>query len=121
MYTHTAVCTHRVVEVDLLYMCTQPRRVCTAVRTGAVDLLYSSTKFSRNRPASFAGMSRMSRMHVTGHIRGPGRSICVLARGRGGWVVWGTINPSPSTDRQYIDFNRVFLYKPVLMQPVLGA
>jgi hypothetical protein len=26
-------------------------------------------------------------------------------------VVLGTMNPSPSTDRQYIDFNMVFEYK----------
>ena len=30
---------------------------------------------------------------------------------RGGLVVCGTMNPSTSADRQYIDFNRVFLYK----------
>ena len=37
--------------------------------------------------------------------------LCVLHGGRGGWVVGGTMNPSPSTDRQYRDFNKVFLYK----------
>jgi hypothetical protein len=31
------------------------------------------------------------------------------------------MNPSPSTDRQHIDFNRFFYTKPVLMQPVLGT
>ena len=36
--------------------------------------------------------------------------------GVGGWS-GGTINPSPSTDRQYIDFNNVFLLK----GPVLGT
>ena len=42
--------------------------------------------------------------------RGP-HDLCFLARGRGGWVVCETMNPSPSTYRQYIDFNRVFPYK----------
>ena len=44
--------------------------------------------------------------------------LCRLARGGGGWVVSGTMNPSPSTDRQYIDFGAFFNIKPVLM-PVL--
>ena len=26
-------------------------------------------------------------------------------------MVWGTMNPSPSMDRQYRDFNTVFVYK----------
>ena len=45
------------------------------------------------------------------------------ARGKakGGWAVYGTMNPTPSTYRQYIDFNTVFYVKPVLMWPVLGA
>jgi hypothetical protein len=30
------------------------------------------------------------------------------------------MNPSPSTDRQYINFNVVFYIKSVLMQPVLN-
>ena len=36
-------------------------------------------------------------------------------------MVLGTMNPSPSTDRQYVDFNRVFYIKPVRIQPVLGT
>jgi hypothetical protein len=34
-----------------------------------------------------------------------------LHGGRCGWVVCRTMNQSPSTDLQYRDFNRVFLYK----------
>jgi hypothetical protein len=45
----------------------------------------------------------------------------VVTGGRGGWVVGGTMNPSPSTDRQYRDFIRVNFIKPVLIQPVLGT
>jgi hypothetical protein len=43
--------------------------------------------------------------------RSPGgpHDLCFLTRW--GWVIWGTMNPSPSTDRRYIDFNMVFSYK----------
>ena len=34
--------------------------------------------------------------------------LCFLHGCRGGWE---TMDPSPPTDRQYIDFNSVFLYK----------
>ena len=54
---------------------------------------------------------RMGCMYVCSCAAGDPHFLCVLAGGRGGWVVWGTMNPSPSTDRQYIDFNRVFQYK----------
>jgi hypothetical protein len=37
--------------------------------------------------------------------------LCHLARGRSAWLVCGTMNPSPSTDYQYIYFKRVFLYR----------
>ena len=45
--------------------------------------------------------------------QGPARFLFSTRRhgGRGGWVVGGTMNPSPSTDRQYINFDRVFRYK----------
>ena len=36
-------------------------------------------------------------------------------------MVWGTMHLSPSTDRQYIDFNRVFLYTVGTYEPVLGT
>jgi hypothetical protein len=57
-------------------------------------------------------------------LEGPARSKdpCFLHRGRGGGVVGGTMNPSPSADRQYRDFNMVLLnIKPVRMRPVLGT
>ena len=56
--------------------------------------------------------------------------LCFQPLGRGGWVVWGIVNPSPSTDREYIDFNRVFQYKAgtyatgtkyLIKGPVLGT
>ena len=37
--------------------------------------------------------------------------LCHFARGRSAWVVCGAMSPFPSTDREYRDFNRVFLYK----------
>ena len=36
-------------------------------------------------------------------------------------MVWGTMHLSPSTDRQYIDFNRVFLCTVGTYEPVLGT
>ena len=36
---------------------------------------------------------------------------CKMTGCWGGWVVWGTMNPSPSTDCQYIDFNTVLRFK----------
>ena len=55
-----------------------------------------------------------------GSFRGPD-DVCVLAGGRGGWVVGGTMDPSPSTDRQYRDLVGFSYIKPVLMRPVLGT
>ena len=54
--------------------------------------------------------------------RGPGRYILSgpMYICRGGWMDCRTMNPPPPTDRQYIYFNRVFPYKPVLMQPILA-
>ena len=46
----------------------------------------------------------------SGRAGGP-HELCFMQRGRSGWVVGGTMNPSPSTDRQYVDFNRVYPYK----------
>ena len=36
-------------------------------------------------------------------------------------MVCGTMDPSPSTDRRYIDLNRVSYIKSVLMHPILGT
>jgi hypothetical protein len=51
---------------------------------------------------------------VMGHARHQGtRTIPVFCTevGVGGWMIGGTMNLSPSTDRQYKNFNMVFLYK----------
>jgi hypothetical protein len=46
------------------------------------------------------------------YVRSGGlHDIYFMHRGRDGWVVGGTMNPSPSTDRQYIEFNNFLPYK----------
>ena len=48
---------------------------------------------------------------IMASLSGGPHDLCILAGGRGGWMVGGTMNPSPSTDRQHRDFNRIFLYR----------
>jgi hypothetical protein len=70
----------------------------------------------RARAARGGIITELPIRHQYQHIpRGAPHDTCFLAGGRGGWVVDGTMNLSPSTDRQYRDFNiidsKILLYK----------
>ena len=82
----------------------------------------SGSKVPLAKPLSAARQSGTSRSRELYHrerarqlgsgtaARAP-HDLCFLTGYRGGCVVGGTTKPSPSTDRQYRDFNMVFLYK----------
>ena len=73
------------------------------------DYIFFYVNFSEETPASefTQGCSRFRLADA-----GDPHDLCFLARCSGGWWVdCGTMNPSPPTDRQYIDFDMFFICK----------
>ena len=58
----------------------------------------------------FHGHAPRADIHTRSKPAGDPDNQYKMARGRGGWVVGGTMIPSPSTDRHYRDFNHIFQY-----------
>jgi hypothetical protein len=79
-------------------------RACTFsnIQNSTFQINSSESPCMLRRLASFESWG-----HHPGQIRGPARTLS-YAREGSGWVVCGTVNPSPSTDHQYIHFNIVF-------------